>query len=383
MEERADAMAVRVSAKNADARRLLDIHTDGAPVLSLYLRVPADPPALRELPARAAELVTSAARQVPGVGDVRRHVLAVRRLLEVHGRDWLGHTVAVFVCEPPRLAEAIVLPDWLPERGVFAGRPHVRPLLAAGQRSPAHLVVVVDRRHAWLLAVAGDRTRTIARSVASGVRSKGFGGWHGLDSYRVNDTVIELDRRHYRETADRLVAAARTYGAMPVVVGGHKDTIAGLLAALPTGIRGQVIGSFVADPHAMTPARMRELSGPIIADWVAGRERGLMDELCRQPAAGRTALGLRACLAAVNAHAVGLLLVPVAGLVPGFVCGDGTLGAELGDCPDAETTARPVPDLIEEMAVATLRDDGEVAAVSDPPPGVAARLRFSVAARVA
>jgi hypothetical protein len=39
---------------------------------------------------------------------------------------------------------------------VLGTRPHIRPLLVALQRCPAHRVVVVDEQHAWLYSVAGD-----------------------------------------------------------------------------------------------------------------------------------------------------------------------------------------------------------------------------------
>jgi len=93
----------------------------------------------------------------------------VRRLLEDRARDWLGHCVAFFLCRPAGLAEAIPLPAGLGEQAVFGRGPHVRPLLVALQRQPAYRVVVVDRRHAWLFAVAGDRIDTVTRPAAASV----------------------------------------------------------------------------------------------------------------------------------------------------------------------------------------------------------------------
>jgi hypothetical protein len=48
----------------------------------------------------------------------------VRRLLEVHARDWLGHTVAIFVCSQLGLSQEFPLLCRLPERAVLATRPH-------------------------------------------------------------------------------------------------------------------------------------------------------------------------------------------------------------------------------------------------------------------
>jgi hypothetical protein len=124
---------------DAEIRKLLDVRAAEPTVLSLYLGVPRDPPALRALPARADQLLARAGRggsdnpDVAQAQDEGRRI--ARRTLDVHAREWLGRTIAVFTCAEPRLAETVVLPA-LADRAVFATRPHVRPLLAAGQRRP-------------------------------------------------------------------------------------------------------------------------------------------------------------------------------------------------------------------------------------------------------
>jgi hypothetical protein len=47
---------------------------------------------------------------------------------------------------------------------------------------------------------------------------------------------------------------------VPLVIGGHHDSIAGLPQALPPAVRKDFAGSFTADPHTLTPARIRELA---------------------------------------------------------------------------------------------------------------------------
>jgi hypothetical protein len=243
---------------DADIRKLLGVRAAEPTVLSLYLRVPRDPPALCVLPARADELLARAGNggsdnpDVPEAQDEARRI--ARRMLEVHAREWLGRTVAVFACAEPRLAETVVLPGALADRAVFATRPHVRPLLAAWPRRPG-----AER------PTAGQRERSPA-------------------------------------------------GPVPL------------------------------EPGALT------------------------------------AIGLQPCLAAVNQRAVRLLLVPDSGMIPGFVCRRcGQLSSTGTDCPDWGAAPLDVPDLIEEMAVTTLEDGAEVESVPDPPGGIAARLRFSLA----
>jgi peptide chain release factor subunit 1 len=365
---------------HADVEKLLGIQAADRSVLSVYLRVPVDPPALRGLQARVDELLALAGGSGDGPGAARARDedrRMVRRMLEIHARDWLGHTVAMFACAQLSVSEAFPLLCRLPERAVLAARPHVRPLLVALQRCPAYRVAVVDRRHAWIFSVAGDRVSVVAQPAAAGVRSPAFGGWYGLESHRVHERIIELARHHYQDTAAVLGQATRSGEPEPLVVGGHEEAIPAFLAVLPADVADHFAGSFVVDPHTMTPARVRELSGAVIRDWADRCEQRLLTQLCQEPPDGLTVTGLHSCLAAVGQHAVKLLVVPVGGLIPGFACTRcGALTSTPGGCGDWPAAARQVPDLIEEMVIDTLRDGGDVAAVPDPPGDIAARARF-------
>jgi len=168
----------------ADVEKLRAICAPEPAVLSLYLPVPLDPAERRELPARAGDLIASAAASaaapIPGADRD-----TVQQLVAAHGRDWPGHTVAIFACGELGLLEALPLPAPAGERAVLATRPHVRPILAALQRCPEYRIAVIDRQHGWLLSIAGDSVETIDAPAARGVRSPRFGGWYGLDSYRI------------------------------------------------------------------------------------------------------------------------------------------------------------------------------------------------------
>jgi len=368
----------------AEVDKLLEVRAPGPSLLSLYVQMPLDPADLRGLAAHVGELFALAARDGPGVRPAVRvgaaEAGAVRGLLASHARDWLGRTVAIFACDELGLAEAIPLPCQLQERAVLATRPHVRPLLLAIQRCPAYRVAVVDRRHTWLFSIADGQISTAALPLAEGMRSHGFSGWYGLQAHRVNERIIQLARHHYRDTAALIGQAFRAGGAEPLVIGGHQDTIPQLLAVLPPGLRDQFAGSFVADPHTLTPAKVRDLASGVIQDWRTGHDQRIAAEFLGEPPDGRTVTGLSACLAAANRHAIQLLLVPAGGLVPGYACQRcGALSSTGDSCPHGAAESLAVPDLIEELAVATLGDRGQVETLPDPPGGIAARLRYPLA----
>jgi len=368
----------------AEVEKLLRVRSADSSVLSLYLGVPLDPPALRSLPGRAERLLAAARsgaaedRDVAEARDEDRHI--VRRMLEIHAREWLGHTVAIFACGGRRLAEVFVLPGPFEDRAVFATRPHVRPLLLALQRSPGYCAVVVDRQHAWVFRVAGERIDKMTLPAAPSIPGTRFGGWYGLEAHRVNDRVIELAGHHYRDTAAALGPITRADGPLPIVIGGHPHVISQFLDELTDGVRDQVVGQFAVDPHTMTPSRVRELAGQVISNWAGAREQHSVTQLIREQPDGLAAVGLQPCLDAVNQHAAKVLIVPENGMIAGFVCLRCAMLSSTGtDCPDWGAASITVPDLIEEMAVAALRDGAQVEAAANPPGGIAARLRFPLA----
>ena len=183
-----------------------------------------------------------------------------------------------------------------------------------------------------------------------------------------------------RALVDKLLAAR---AADPVVLSLYLQVPAAqFLAVVPAGLRDHLAGSFAADPHTLTPARVRELAAPVIEHWVTAREQQLVAQVRDLPPGGLAAAGMHDCVAAVNQHAVQLLLAPDEGLIPGYACTPcAVLAVAGGGCPDCGAALGPVPDLIEEMAVRTLGDGGLVEAASDPPGGVAARLRFPLTRR--
>lgn len=129
---------------DADVQKLQAIHVSAPSVLSLYVWAPVDVSALPGLPTRADELLEVAAEGMDGQQALkacraeRQTALAV---LDVHAREWMGHTAAVFASHEADIATTLPLPCVLPDRAVLAVRPHVRPLLVALQRCPAVQVV--------------------------------------------------------------------------------------------------------------------------------------------------------------------------------------------------------------------------------------------------
>jgi hypothetical protein len=358
----------------AEAGQLAAIHAAAPAILSVYLTVPCPPGEPGGPAARAGRLIAAAESAAGGPGLLgeqdRDSALA---MVAAAARDWPGRTVAVFACAQAGLLQVLPLPCRMPDRAVLGTRPHIRPLLAALQHSPAYRVAVADAHHVWLLAIAGDQIQTVPAWPA-----QRCGDWPGPPADWVLEPVNWLTARPYHDADAVLNHLTGPAGPEPLVIVGHGDGIQRLLAGLSPAVRAAFAGSATADTPTLTPAQARDLAAPVIARWAGEHARHVADEIRAMPArrpAGPPAIGLQACLAAVTAGAVDTLVVPRDELVPGYECGRcGALSTQPDSCPDWGTAPLPVPDVLEEMVSRTLQDGGQVLVTTDYPYPVAARL---------
>jgi Bacterial archaeo-eukaryotic release factor family 10 len=344
-------------------------------VLSLYVYVPSDSASLRQLSSRAAGLIEAAAASTPDTLHRADELLASRTLAQL-ARQWPGHTLGIFVSEQLSLVDVVPLPGRFAERAVLAARPHLRPLLAALERHPDHRIVVIDHRHAWLIAVAGERVEVVARVPADAAPSAGFGGWYLEPSHGLQ-RVTELAPHLYEDAARILDCQARHGRPQPLVAGGYADSITHLLALLPQAVLTEYAGSFAADPKTLTLNRARDLAAPILSHWEERRERQVVDAVMAPRPGIPTAIGVEECLGAVNAGTADLLLIADEPIVPGFHCERcDALSVSSDGCCDWGAASWPVPDLLEEMAWRMLHGGGQVLSASRLPCTAAARVQL-------
>ena len=335
-------------------------HSDpSGALLSVFVTVPPDPTALRELPARLDGLLATA--RMPDADDAtrRRARAALARVHEagaIRGRDWFGQNMAIVASADDGVLEAMRLPCAVPDRAVFGRRAHVRLPLRAFQQCRPYAVVVIDRRQAWLFEVGGRTIRPVRRIDDEGVRDRSHAGWHGLDEYGVRHHAAELARRHYDATAAALAQLDVT--GRPVVVGGHGDGVAEFLSALSPPLRDNVAGTFAIDPHTMTPDDVRAHAQTVMADREAERQRRLAADLAEWEAAGLAVSGVEPCADAVSRSGADLLVVRGDEQVPGRVCDRcGAMSTHGTQCRACGASTRPVPDVVDEM-VARMLDAG-------------------------
>ena len=178
-------------------------------------------------------------------------------------------------------------------------------------------------------------------------------------------------RAEDRAVLGQLAAGGRDWLGRTVAVFACAD--AGLLEAFP--LPGQLRERAVLGvrPH-IRPLLVALQRPEQHAWWLAA------DQILTAPPGAPVAIGLPACLAAVDARVVQTLIVPEDGLVPGYECGRcGALSTEADSCPDWGTAALPVPDVIEEMVARALEDGARVSVIRGARSPIAAGLQFPVA----
>ena len=374
--------------------RLERIASGDAPIVSVYLTVPADPGSLPAATSRLHALVKPLRELIESreLTHAERESLRadLTRLLELGGRlgTFEGRALAIFACAHAGLWEEAVVEQTVRDRVVVDATPYLRPLLAVLDESHHYAVVIVDRKHAWLYAFTRGRLESAEELEARGIGKRGFGGWHGLDEHPERNREEEHVRRHLRETARTVSELMHSTRAELLIVGGHEGerTVPEFLHFLPHKLQSRVIGTFAVDTNHTTAGQVRERTEQIVSDYEREEEARLANEALERVAAhGFGAAGLEWCLLAVNERGVQLLLIHDDEEAAGRVCDNcGYLGLDGAECPVCGRPLRETPDVIDEMAVAVIDAGGQVehvyAETELAPYIVAAFLRFPVPA---
>lgn len=371
-----------IEATQRDVDRLFRVRAQQPTIVSTYLTLPTDPrDGLRGLRARVDGLLEHGAAQLDGEPtrsqerSVARTFAAVRELAASHARQWLGHGVAVFAADELDMLDELVLPGPVTATSMLGDRPYIRPLLAAVRRAPTYCTVVVDARHAWLFRMRPGGTEVLAALDDEGVRDATYGGWYGLAEHRVRNRASELARHHLHETVDRLGEALDAPGYDCLAVGGHAEDAPRFVDLLPPRLRQRLAGTFVVDPHTLTPALARQHAAPVVADWVQARESELVARARANPRDALIATSIRSIVPAANERAIDTLLVADDAQASGVVClSCDALGESGARCAVCGGRTRRVTDIGNELTVRTLAAGGRVEPIP-PGNGVLAWLR--------
>jgi len=370
-------------------RSLVRFQPASAPVVSVYLAVPENLKMARSKIHDMAKHIRHEAESLALAHSERQSVHSdADRVLELEAvlPSLVGRTLALFRCADEGLEEAVVVPGLLRDRVFVDAAPYLRPLLAILDKSHRYAVVTVDREHSRLYDFFMGRLEAAERHDDRVLRKPNYAGRYGLDEYRVRNTAEDLARKHYRHTAEVVEEFMHQNDIELLVIGGHQESISAFRSFLSHELQSRIVGTFVIDPHTVTPARVRDEAERVVDDFERRQEAQLVGQAIeRADTKDLGALGLEWCLAAVDEQAVQLLLINDHSEAAGRRCDNcGWLGVAGVSCPVCGYATRAVPDVIDEMAAAVVDAGGLVDHVDADTPLrdhlVAALLRFPIPA---
>jgi peptide subunit release factor 1 (eRF1) len=371
-------------------RRMADLRPDGARVLSLFLNL--DPSEFSTPPARATEVrslidqAERALRDSEGLSHdeqkaLRQDIARARDHLERLNADG-AHGLALYVCGPADLFEAIKLPRPVDTRAVIDDSPFVEPLAELAMRG-SWLVLLVNRKVARMLRGSPDRLVELppVEDDVSGQHDQG--GW---SQARYQRSVDEEVKDHLRHAAD---VAFRRFQRAPfdrILIGGPEETLGDLEQKLHPYLRERIAGRVKVDVENTTPDQIRDAAAPVIDQVDEQREREALDRL-RQGAnsGGRGCAGLDPTIAALNERRVEILLLTDGFEASGVYCPQcGWVGVDDGltECPADGGALERREDIAENAVELAITQSAEVlrarhhADELEPMGGIGAVLRF-------
>ena len=366
---------------------LTGFEPDGLPVLSVYLEVPAEKAARRRLRSTVDSLLHEVRPRADDRKLERRARLSLRndiqRLRDAEENDhWQPGGVAVFACDGTGLFEEIHLPRVLRNRVTVDETAYVRPLLAVLDEYHRTCIALVDRSSARLFDLYLDELRELAELEGEAPRKRDYSGALGLEEHGAHRRAEELEKRHFRQVAERLerLFAAEDYDLL--VPAGHAEQLPRFEEHLSPDLQERVPGRFTFDPSRDTLLDIRREGDAVVERYEREQEREMVERVLESSAAGGLgAVGLRDCLWGGSLAAVELLLVHESATAEGMVCDScHWLGIDGGACPSCGAELRRVPDVIDELVEKVVEDSGRVEHVlADTALGthlLAAALRF-------
>lgn len=359
--------------EQATVDRLRQLDGKGFPVLSVYLGLEPGAESLRSIPTRIKDILShakEAAEKMP-----RDNRVSLRNDIESLSRpptdvaSELGRGVAIFRSSGAGIDELVVLPGPVRDRAVVDAVPYLRPLEAMLDHYRRFCVAVVDGRFASIFRFRMDRLETWEEMASPALgeedfRKSNYGGFSGYDERRVRAHADELLARHYREIAarlDDLVGEEPGYDLL--IVGGPEVHAAGAVDALHPDVRRRLAGTFVIDPHTMTPATVLEHSKRVAEAYEADEQERLVGRLIDAAASrGHAVIGVDDATAAANRRAVDTLVVQADRTTPGSVCRacGWITGEGESACPACGGPVDWVPDVVDALGDSVRNSGGTV-----------------------
>ena len=370
-------------------RRLADFRPHGPQVMSLFLNL--DPSEFGTPPARATEinsLLDQAERTMRDADDLghdeqqalREDLDRARRFFD--GADFEGaHGLALYLCGPADLFDAIKLPRPVETRACIGDSPFVEPLAELAMRG-TWVVLLVNRQVARMFRGSPERLEELESIVDEVHRQHDQGGWSQARYQRSVDKEV---KDHLKHVADVVFRRFRSSPFQRVLLGGPEEILSDVEQRLHPYVRERIAGRVKVDVENTNAETVRAAAAPVMDEIDRGREREALDRLAEAVGAGgRGAAGLDETLGALNERRVETLLVGERLGAAGVYCrACGWVGVgDLATCPADGAELERTDDVLENAVELAILQSAEVLVARheveelEERGGIAALLRF-------
>ena len=353
--------------------RLRQLDGQGFPVLSVYFGLAPGAETLRSIPTHLKDLLSDAkavAEELPRYQRIslRDDIESLSRPTTTMASD-LGHGVAIFKSSGAGIDEHVALPGPVRDRAVVDSVPYLRPMEAMLDHYRRFCVAVVDGRFASIFRFRMNRLESWEEMASGAIteedfRKANYGGFSGYDERRVRGHADQLLARHYRDVAARLDALLyEEPGYDLLIVGGPEVHASGVVDALRPELMKRLAGTFVIDPHTMTPATVLEHSTGVAQAFEAEEQERLVARLLDAAASrGNAVLGVDEATDAANRRAVDTLVVQADRTAPGSVCRScGWIDLDTSsECAACGGALDRVPDVVDALGDSVRKSGGKV-----------------------
>lgn len=326
----------------------------GYPSVSLLMNTTPGPALTGADAVRLDQLLAHATRRVRAESPAERTGAVLRALERLVDEAASGPTsAALAVYAGTHMALTLRLPVTVRERVVVDPTFATRDLVRALHRTPQHLVLVLSSRDARLFEGAGDQLRPV-RSSAFPLRNTRE---RQPDAARAD--LEEKDTAAFLRTVDRALQTYLRVHPAPLVLAGHKRTLATFtaLSGNLSRLAGQIPVNLSTEPLSALAARTR----PILESYLLSRQQEALTLLDQRVGAHRAVSGMADAWLAARTERPEMLAVEQGLFFPARVSIDGDLLLPATDveAPDV------IDDAVDELIELVLDRGGWVALVDD------------------
>jgi peptide subunit release factor 1 (eRF1) len=325
-------------------QRLNDAHSDGAPVVSLYMEMTPEARIGQTWRTTFKDLCERAVNEAGDRKDaVRAECERIEEALE-GGLPKTGRGLAFFACDEIGLFERLGTAITLPNAVVVADNPHVRPLARVRDENDRFAIALLSAHKSRFFFAQIGLVEEVFELDGQELAVTDF-----ASKDQRQDIKADLRKTQAKRTAHAAELITKTLEARHLIYSAPADMEADFLDALDQATRQRVAGGFGCDTNATT-AEVAEAALPLQREVEAREELETLGKV-QELLSSRAVAGLDDTLDMLNQQRVMTLVVDDDATLPGGVDRrsgmlttqtDGTYAATGG-----EITA--VPDLVELM----------------------------------